>query len=270
MYATGRNITVEKTIRDSLKKTEQALHQAQKMEAIGRMIGNVAHDFNNLLHVISTSAAALSSPRLDAQRQTKFLAAIENTAERGTKLTSQLLAFSRRSPLEPVLFNVHANIRSLQELMGALIGSRMQLEIKGDKNLWVFADSNQFDTAIINLVVNARDAMDGEGVLQIEICPVPDAPGRTTGNAAAGDFVAVSIADRGSGIPEDLLDSIFEPFFTTKPEGRGTGLGLSQAFGFVKQSGGEISVESKIGVGSTFTLYLPRTLPPESEKLPPG
>jgi PAS domain S-box-containing protein len=253
IFATGRDVTARKDIEASLRQTEEALRQAQKMEAIGRLTGNVAHDFNNLLHVIQTSAELLRRPELDAHKRARCIEAISSTADRGARLTRQLLAFGRRSSLTPTRFDVAANIEALREMIGTLVGSRITMDVTQTQRCFVYADSNQFDTAIVNMAVNARDAMSREGRLMIGIRPVTRIPGR----AGAGRFIAVSIEDEGMGIPEDQIGSIFEPFYTTKAPGQGTGLGLSQVFGFVKQSGGDVTVESRFGEGSTFTIYLP-------------
>jgi PAS domain S-box-containing protein len=247
IFATGRVVTADKHMQVSLRKTEEALRQAQKMEAIGRLTGNVAHDFNNLLHVIQTSVELLRRPDIEVRKRVRCIEAIADAAERGARLTRQLLAYGRRSMLMPTRFDVGANIRALRELIGTLVGKGILIEIDEKRPCWAFADSSQFDTAIVNIAVNACDAMKREGLLKIGIAP--DAHG----------FVAVRIEDQGEGIPADRLEAIFEPFFTTKPPGQGTGLGLSQVFGFVKQSGGDIAVESAVGVGSTFTLFLPES-----------
>jgi PAS domain S-box-containing protein len=251
LYATGRDVSAARAVQASLRKTEAALHQAQKLEAVGRLTGNVAHDFNNLLHVIQSSVELLRRSDIDAHKQARCIDAIADTAERGARLTGQLLAYGRRSMLTPVRFDVGANIRALREMIGTLVGPRIVIDIVEEEACSVHADSNQFDTAIVNIAVNACDAMNRQGRLRIHI--------RETSHmrALGGRFVAVSVEDQGTGIPEEKIDAIFEPFFTTKPPGEGTGLGLSQVFGFVKQSGGDILVESEVGVGSTFTLYLP-------------
>ncbi|WP_025597423.1 PAS domain-containing protein [Burkholderia sp. WSM2230] len=245
VFATGRVVTAERNMQASLRKAEEALHEAQKMEAIGRLTGNVAHDFNNLLHVIKTSVELLRRPDIPAHQQARCVEAISSTADRGARLTSQLLSYGRRSTLAPTCFDVGANIRALRELFGTLVGRGIEIEINETRACRVFADSNQFDTAMINIVANACDAMNRKGLLKIGI------------DSGADGFVAVSVEDQGHGIPADQIQTIFDPFFTTKPPGQGTGLGLSQVFGFVKQSGGDVVVESTVGVGSKFTLSLP-------------
>jgi signal transduction histidine kinase len=238
IFATGRVVT-------SLRKTEEALRQSQKMEAIGRLTGHVAHDFNNLLHVIQSSVDVLRRPGLDPHKQARCMDSIANTADRGARLTRQLLAYGRRSTLTPTRFDAGANIRALSDLIATLVGKGIEIRIEEQRACHVFADSSQFDTAIVNLAVNACDAMKRQGCLKIGIAP------------GADGMVAVTVEDQGEGIPKDRIETIFEPFFTTKPPGQGTGLGLSQVFGFVKQSGGDIFVESEVGVGSKFTICLP-------------
>jgi PAS domain S-box-containing protein len=250
------------------KAIESHLRQAQKMEAIGQLTGGVAHDFNNLLTVIRGSVELLRRPKLSDAGRTRYIDAIGDTADRAAKLTAQLLAFSRRQALVPETFDVVQSIDQVANIVRSLTGSRVQLEVvRSDVPLPVHADRSQFDTAIVNMTVNARDAMNGEGKLVITSHSVSNIPPRGAHAAAAGDFVAVSIADSGCGIAKDDLRRVFEPFFTTKEVGQGTGLGLSQVIGFAKQSGGDVLVESVVGRGSTFTLYLPRA---DSAALPSG
>ena len=238
---------------------EEALRQSQKIEAIGQLTGGVAHDFNNLLTVIKSSTDLLKRPNLAEERRARYIAAISDTVDRAAKLTGQLLAFARRQSLKPEIFAACDSVRALSDMMGTLTGSRIQIVTElPEKTCYVNADPSQFDTALVNMAVNARDAMDGEGRITIRVEAVETMPAIRNHAAVPGAFVAVSIADTGSGIPEELLGQIFEPFFTTKGVGQGTGLGLSQVFGFAKQSGGEVTVESEAGRGTTFTLYLPR------------
>jgi PAS domain S-box-containing protein len=241
------------------ERIEEALRQSQKMEAIGQLTGGVAHDFNNLLTVILGSTDLLGRPDLAEEKRKRYLAAIKETAERAAKLTNQLLAFARRQPLNAEPFDVVERLRASDEVLRTVSGSRVSisLEIKCEPCV-VEADPTQFETAMLNMAVNARDAMGGEGRLTILVEERQGIPA-TRGHAAVeGRFISVGVTDTGSGIGEDDLPRIFEPFFTTKDVGKGTGLGLSQVFGFAKQSGGEIVVESSSGAGTTFTLFLPR------------
>ena len=240
-------------------EAEEQLRQAQKMEAVGQLTGGIAHDFNNLLTVIRSAIDFLRRPGLAEDRRSRYLEAISDTTTRATRLTSQLLAFARRQALRPEAFDVVANLGGVSEMTRTLLGSRIAVETDfPGEALWVHADPGQFDTAIVNLAVNARDAMNGEGRLFIAASRVEAIPADGLRPATRGDFVAVAIRDTGAGIPADRLARIFEPFFTTKEVGQGTGLGLSQVFGFAKQSGGEVTVASELGRGATFTLYLPR------------
>lgn len=261
IYATGRDVTEEINQKLALDQAEEALRQSQKMEAIGQLTGGVAHDFNNLLTIIRSSIDLLRSPSLTDARKEKYMEAISETTTRAAKLTSQLLAFSRRQALNPEVFDVGDGVRSIGDMVLTLTGSRVRLTTDlASEAQFVCADRSQFDTAMINLAVNARDAMDGEGILTVTVRPSKSIPSARSHPALKGDFVAISVADTGTGITPDNLEKIFEPFFTTKGVGKGTGLGLSQVFGFAKQSGGDIGVVSKPGVGTTFTLYLPRSL----------
>lgn len=252
---------------DRRLEAEEALKHGQRLEALGQLTGGVAHDFNNLLTVIRASVDLLRRPDLPEQRRLRYIDAISDTVTRAARLTSQLLAFARRQTLKPERFDVVHNVRMLGEMIGTLIGSRIELSIEGpDEPCFINADAGQFETAIINMAVNARDAMDGMdggGRLTVTVRTfdaLPDAAAASQLPHARNPrgYVAVSVADTGVGIPQNQFERIFEPFFTTKQVGQGTGLGLSQVFGFAKQSGGEVDVTSDVGKGSTFTLYLPR------------
>lgn len=259
ILAIGRDNSDEKSHAHALAEAEEAMRQAQKMEAIGHFTGGVAHDFNNLLTVITGSVELLRRPNLSDDRRAKYVNAIGDTAERATKLTGQLLAFARRQTLKPELFDVGKSVAEVADVVRTLTGSRIRLELKlPSKLLFTLADRSQFDTAVINLAINARDAMNGEGRLTIATEAVSGIPENPLHKAIAGDFVAVTVTDTGSGIGEGDIAKIFEPFFTTKEVGLGTGLGLSQVIGFAKQSGGDVHVRSELDLGSTFTLYLPR------------
>ena len=247
------------------EQAQDALRQAQKMEAIGQLTGGVAHDFNNLLTVIRGSVDLLRRSDLSEAKRARYTDAIGSTADRAIKLTSQLLAFSRRQALTPEQFDVGESLREVANIVSTLIGSRVELRLElPEEPVFANADRGQFDTAIVNMAINARDAMDGEGVLGIELGPVCAIPAIRRHAPTQGEFIAVSIRDTGSGIAPEDVDRIFEPFFTTKEVGAGTGLGLSQVIGFAKQSGGDIHVTSRPGHGTCFTLYLPRVEPAEA------
>ena len=259
VYASGRNITVEKQAAADLAAVQDQLRQSQKLEAVGHLTGGVAHDFNNLLTVIRSSVDLLARPDLSEERRQRYIGAISDTVTRAAKLTGQLLAFARRQALQPVVFDVAKDVTALRGMIDTLTGSRITISVQfAAEPCFVNADPNQFDTALVNMAANARDAINDDGTLTIAVRPVNSIPSYHGQPGIPGAFVAVSMTDTGSGIPKDHLSEIFEPFFTTKEVGQGTGLGLSQVFGFAKQSGGEVQVESEVGVGTTFTLYLPR------------
>ncbi len=255
------NQTLETRVEERSQQLQQAetqLHQARRFEAVGQLAGGIAHDFNNLLTVIRGSVDLLRRENLAEDRRQRYLDSIRNTAERAATLTSQMLAFARRQALKPEAFDARSGLDGIIDMVRAVTGPRIALDLRmADTPCCILADRGQFETAILNMVVNGRDAMNGEGRLSISVAPQPDASAAPPGE---GDFVAVTIADTGPGIAADLLDRIFEPFFTTKPVGTGTGLGLSQAIGFARQSGGDIRVDSVEGRGTAFTLCLPRTL----------
>ena len=256
------NATLEQRVAEEIEermKAEEALRQSQKMEAVGQLTGGVAHDFNNLLTVIRSSTDLLKRPGLPEERRQRYIGAISDTVSRAAKLTGQLLAFARRQTLQPVVFDVGSGVRVLTDMLGTLTGSRIKIVTDlPDAPCFVNADPSQFDTAIVNMAVNARDAMNGEGRLTITVHGVSTIPSVRAHPPVSGDFVAVCIEDTGSGISPEQMIRIFEPFFTTKDVGQGTGLGLSQVFGFAKQSGGDIRVQSELGKGTMFVLYLPR------------
>lgn len=239
------------------REAEEALKHGQRLEALGQLTGGVAHDFNNLLTVIRSSVDLLQRPDLSPDRRARYIAAISETVNRAAKLTAQLLAFARRQTLKPEVFDVGQCVHSVSEIIGTLTGAPIEIMTHvPDEALFVDADIGQFETALINIAVNARDAMAGEGRLTIAVSAAEQVP---VALALRSDgYVAISVSDTGSGIPADQFEHIFEPFYTTKEVGQGTGLGLSQVFGFAKQSGGEVVVASEVGKGSTFTLYLPR------------
>ncbi|TVV74526.1 PAS domain-containing protein [Sphingomonas solaris] len=252
-----------------LQHAEDALRQSQKMEAVGQLTGGVAHDFNNLLTVIRSATDLLKRPDLTPERQARYIDAISDTADRAAKLTGQLLAFARRQALRPEVIDVGQSLTVISDMLGTLTGSRIRIGIDlPETACFTNVDPSQLDTALVNMAVNARDAMDGAGRIDIAVRPAAFIPAVRSHPAVEGQYVAISMTDTGSGIAPDKLERIFEPFFTTKGVGQGTGLGLSQVFGFAKQSDGDIVVESEVGRGTTFTLYLPRA--EEEEIVPAG
>ncbi|MBU8538492.1 hybrid sensor histidine kinase/response regulator [Falsiroseomonas tokyonensis] len=259
VYAYGRDVTAEKAQREALQQAEAQLRQAQKLEVVGQLTGGVAHDFNNLLTIIRSSVDLLRRPNLSEERRSRYVAAIAETVDRAARLTGQLLAFARRQALKPEVFDPAEHIRTIAEMMRTVVGARVHILMDlSPETCSVEADASQFETALVNMVVNARDAMDGEGTLVLRLRPLSAMPSIRGHLGTGGSFVAISITDTGVGIAPESLTKIFEPFYTTKPVGHGTGLGLSQVYGFAKQSGGDVAVESEPGRGTTFTLYLPR------------
>ncbi|MGN8001424.1 ATP-binding protein [Sphingomonas sp. 22176] len=263
----AKDISARLRAEAALRTAEDALRQSQKMEAVGQLTGGVAHDFNNLLTIVKSAIEMLKLPIQKEGRRERYIGAIDEAVGRAAKLTQQLLAFARRQTLTPEPFDVRANLDSIEEMLKTLVGTRVAISrVLPDEPVCVRADKNQFDTALVNLVVNARDAMAGEGRVQINIEAVDSMPALRERPTIAGPFVAVTIVDTGTGIPPSNRERIFEPFYTTKPTGSGTGLGLSQVFGFARQSGGDIQVESEVGAGSRFTLYLPQIEAPASNE----
>jgi PAS domain S-box-containing protein len=242
--------------------TEAQLRQAQKMEAVGRLTGGVAHDFNNVLQVIAGNLQLLTRDVTGNLRAEHRLDTAVAALNRGSKLASQLLAFGRRQPLAPKVINLGRLIRGVDDMLRRAIGEGIEIETVVAGGLWnTFVDSVQVENALLNLAINSRDAMAGHGKLTIEAgnASLDDNYIARHAEVAAGQYVMLAVTDTGCGIPVELLERVFEPFFTTKPEGRGTGLGLSMVYGFVKQSGGHIKIYSEPGQGTTVRLYLPRS-----------
>ncbi|WLH97716.1 ATP-binding protein [Pseudomonas hefeiensis] len=252
---------------------EEQLRQSQKLEAIGGLTGGVAHDFNNLLQVIAGNLHLLARHEPDNVNVQRRVSASIEAVERGAKLSSQLLAFARRQPLSPAVYNPRRIFDGLGELLQRALGETIQIEVALPAEPWcVHVDRNQLENALLNLAINARDAMDGEGTIGlIGENIVLDESSCVGKGIPAGDYVRLSVIDRGAGMPPDVLNHVFEPFFTTKTDGQGTGLGLSMVFGFVKQSGGHIEIASDVGKGTQAQMYFPRSLQPETgEETPQG
>ncbi|MBD8552871.1 PAS domain-containing hybrid sensor histidine kinase/response regulator [Sphingomonas sp. CFBP 8764] len=265
------DITTEVRAQVELERTQDALRQSQKLEAIGQLTGGVAHDFNNLLTVIRGSVDLLRRENVTPEKRQRYLDAIGDTADRAAKLTGQLLAFARRQTLEPQVFEIADRFDAIADMLDSITGTLVVVRFElPETSCRIRADVSQFETALVNLVVNARDAMNGEGTITIRLRCNADKPAIRRHEAGIGKFVAVSLTDTGVGIAADDMVHIFEPFFTTKEVGKGTGLGLSQVFGFAKQSGGDVDVESVVGQGSTFTLYLPQSDEAGDEDATPG
>ena len=243
------------------ERTESFLLQSRKMEAIGQLTGGVAHDFNNLLTVVLGNLAMLEKilPLQSDAVLARRLSHMRIAAERGAKLTAQLLAFSRKQTLQPKAIDLNQTILNMRELLQSSVGATLPIELKLQPGLWrAEVDPTQIELVLLNLAINARDAMEQGGSLTIETCNVTTEPPQTAEHPPAGEFVNVTVTDSGTGIPEEILGKVFEPFFTTKPVGKGSGLGLSQVLGFAKQSGGGVRIESTVGRGTSVKVYLPR------------
>jgi len=233
-------------------KAEAALRQSQKMEAIGRLTGGVAHDFNNLL-MVASSGIDLMDRTEDPERREKLKAGVKQAVARGAALTKQLLAFSRSSALKAEVVDLKARVEAMQVILDRSLREDIQVSLRLPDGLWpVEVDPNELELAILNIAVNARDAMPAGGLIEITATNVE-------GMAAGRDHVCLAIRDTGSGMSEETLAKVFEPFFTTKPVGQGTGLGLSQVYGFARSSGGEVLIDSREGEGTVISLCLPPT-----------
>ncbi|HEX7853460.1 MAG TPA: response regulator [Sphingobium sp.] len=262
------NETLERRVADAIADREEAaeaLRQAQKMEAVGQLTGGVAHDFNNLLTII-TGNMDMVRRSLDSKDESRARRAVDNAikgAERAAALTQRLLAFSRRQPLDPRPLDVDRLVLGMSDLLGRALGETVRLEIVTTPGLWrVEADGNQLENCILNLAVNARDAMPEGGKMTIETANAHIDEGYSSAHpeVAPGRYVVIAVSDTGTGMSRGTLARVFEPFFTTKEVGRGTGLGLSMVYGFVKQSGGHVKIYSEQGSGTTIKIYLPRIL----------
>src|SRR4051795_11456284 len=248
-----RDITERREAQLKLEQMHQQLAESQKLDALGQLTGGVAHDFNNLLMIISGSLYTLRKAVGDDPKSQRALSAIEGATKRGASLTSQLLTFARRQSVNPQAVDVAERIDAVREVLDAAVGSAVTLQFDVEPGVWpVMVDVAEFETALVNLVINARDAMTGGGVIIIS------AHNDKRGGEVGAGNVAISVQDSGTGIAPDILSKIFDPFFTTKPIGKGTGLGLSQVHGFTHQAGGTVRVTSELGKGTRITILLPR------------
>ena len=262
-YATGRDITAEREQALALAQTEEQLRQAQKMEAVGQLTGGIAHDFNNLLTGVIGSLDLLQRQlaRGQTDKLARYATAATTSANRAAALTHRLLAFSRRQPLDPKAVNANRLVSGMEDLLRRTIGENIALEIVTAGGLWQsLCDPHQLESAVLNLVINGRDAMPGGGTLTIETCNahIDLAYSARLGNVRPGQYVCVCVTDTGTGMTKETIARAFEPFFTTKPIGQGTGLGLSMIYGFARQSEGYAKIYSEVGQGTTVKLYLPR------------
>lgn len=263
---------------DALDKARVALAHAQRLESVGKLTGGVAHDFNNTLQVISGNLQLLQTTGNADPQAERLLSSAMAAVDRGARLSSQLLAFARRQPLQPAVVNLNRLLDSMEELLQRALGDGVRIVRESPPDLWnILIDPARLENVILNLALNARDAMNGRGILTLRLCNVEptDMPGAFAAEAPerAGDKarqgVLMSMSDTGSGMTRDVLEQAFEPFFTTKEEGRGTGLGLSMAHGFVIQSGGKISIDSTPGKGTTVSVHFLRSTEPEAALVPP-
>ena len=263
IYATGRDVTAEREAAEALRRTEEQLRQSQKMEAVGQLTGGIAHDFNNLLTGIIGSLD-LMQKRVTQGRYgeiERYTTLAKTSANRAASLTHRLLAFARRQPLDPKPVNVNQLVASMEELLRRSIGEQIRLDIVAAGGLWgTFCDPHQLESALLNLAINARDAMPDGGVLTIETANAwLDARyAADLRDVEPGQYVALSVSDTGVGMSPAVQARAFDPFFTTKPIGQGTGLGLSMVYGFARQSEGHARIYSEQGQGTTVKLYLPR------------
>ncbi len=270
IFAIGRDIQAAKEAEALLRRTEDQLQQAQKMEAVGQLTGGLAHDFNNLLAGITGSleliGRRLSQDRL--QDVPKYIDAAQDAARRAAALTHRLLAFSRRQTLDPRPTDVNALVDGMAELIRRSVGPENALDIVAEPDLWtVLVDPSQLESALLNLCINSRDAMPGGGRIRIETSNKSlDRKTAAAHEVPAGDYIILDVTDTGTGMTSDVLAHAFDPFFTTKPLGQGTGLGLSMIYGFAKQSGGQVRLKSQVGAGTSVCLYLPRLLSGIPEK----
>jgi PAS domain S-box-containing protein len=250
-----RDITERREAQLKLEHMQAQLAESQKLDALGQLTGGVAHDFNNLLRIISGSLHTLKQGLGDDPKRVRALVAIEAAAKRGAALTSQLLTFARRQSVNPEPISIAERIHGVREVLETGVGGTVQLQFELDSSAWpVVVDVTELETALVNMVINARDAMPAGGVITVS------AHNRTLDEEGqTADYVAIAVTDTGVGIPPDVLSRIFDPFFTTKPVGKGTGLGLSQVHGFAHQAGGTVKVTSEIGKGTSITILLPRS-----------
>ncbi len=261
VYAYGRDITVPRRQAEALREAEAQLRQSQKMEAVGQLTGGVAHDFNNILQVVSGNLQLIARAVADNEKVQRRVVNAQGAVSRGAKLASQLLAFSRRQPLEPRVVHPGRLLAGMDDMLRRALGEGIDIETRVQAGLWnTFVDPAQIENALLNLAINSRDAMDGWGTLTIEACnaALDEACARAHPEVVPGEYVLLAVGDTGSGMTAEVLGRAFEPFFSTKPVDKGTGLGLSMVYGFARQSGGHVGIESRPGKGTTVRLYLPR------------
>jgi signal transduction histidine kinase/TusA-related sulfurtransferase len=267
------NGTLEQRIQEAIKEradVEEALRQAQKMEAVGQLTGGIAHDFNNLLAGILGSLDVIERRLTQGRTEglDRFIVGAQTSAQRAAALTQRLLAFSRRQTLDPKPTEVNRLIVGMEDLIRRTVGPSITVEVVGAAGLWTTkVDASQLENALLNLSINARDAMPNGGRLTIETANKwLDGRAGSERDLAPGQYISICVTDTGTGIPKDIVDRVFDPFFTTKPIGQGTGLGLSMIHGFMRQSGGQVRVYTEEGQGTTMCLYLPRYIGPMEQE----
>jgi signal transduction histidine kinase len=257
----GRPIRLAGTVRDvtERRQVEESLRQTQKLEVIGQLTGGVAHDFNNLLTAVLGNIE-LASLRTQDKNVLSILKSAGNAAERGAKLTGQLLAFARKQHLAPRVVSLNELVSGMGDLLLQTIGASIRVETVLEKDLWpVMIDPTQLELVILNMAINSRDAMPNGGRLTVATRNMGISDRHRPAGLVPREYVAISVSDTGSGMTQEVTAKAFEPFFTTKPVGQGTGLGLSQVLGFAQQSDGEVRLDSRLGVGTTVTIFLPRS-----------
>jgi PAS domain S-box-containing protein len=263
-YATGRDVTAVKEQAEALAQAEEQLRQAQKMEAVGQLTGGLAHDFNNLLTAVTGGLELLGAKLAKGEydKVDRYISMAQTGANRAAALTQRLLAFSRRQTLAPKPTDVDRLIAEMEEIIDRTLGPAIEVKVVSANGLWpILVDAPQLESALLNLCINARDAMPEGGQLTIETGnKALDARAAAAQDLPPGDYVSLCVTDTGTGMEPEIIERVFDPFFTTKPIGEGTGLGLSMIYGFVRQSGGQVRIYSEVGQGTTMCLYLPRLL----------
>ena len=262
VYASGRDVTEEREAAAALEATRQQLRQSQKMEAMGQLTSGLTHDFNNLLGVLTNALEMMKKkivPGLDRDVD-RCLEIAQRTVQQAAALTHRLLSFARHQPLDASPININERILGMEELIRRSMAAAIRIELRLQPEVWtVLVDANEFESALLNLCINARDAMPQGGTLMIETANIDvEQSGVALRNLSAGNYVELRVRDSGVGMSADVTARVFDPFFTTKPVGEGTGLGLSMVYGFARQSGGQIWVDSVVGQGTSVCLCLPR------------
>ena len=261
IYLAGRHVTSEKESAAALERAHQQLANAQKMEALGQLTGGVAHDFNNIMMIVSGYAQSLQGGLKDPKKA-RALQAIQAAISRGENLTRQLLSFSRHQPLHPIVLHPSDAVEGIRDVLVGSTNGSIKLSVNIPESTWpVFVDKSEFVLALVNIAINARDAMPNGGEITISAENQQHSSSNSS-NELSGDFVVITITDTGCGIPANVIPKVFDPFFTTKEVDKGTGLGLSQVYGFAHRSGGTVLIDSELQRGTAVTIYLPKSCEP--------